>query len=166
MCYVHTCALPPPMKSMVTLLFQCLPLYCLGQIAITNSASVVYGKTTPNDIKQVMDRILIYVDGVTKFDIVDRATGKSIVDLKKPVQAAGLAKTEYNITSHEWGLAYAAMLLSAETTGDQRYNEYVATRFKFLAQAAPYFRAHKKSFPSEANPLEHFLFPGSLDDTG
>jgi unsaturated rhamnogalacturonyl hydrolase len=142
------------------------PLLCLSLVSYGQNNTTPYGKTTPDDIKQTMDRILVYVDGVTQPGIINRATGKSITDLKKPIAEATLAKTEYNMASHEWGLAYAAMLLSASETGDQRYKNYVAARFDFLASAAPYFREYKKSFPHEVNPLEHFLFPGSLDDTG
>src|SRR6185295_14530115 len=51
-------------------------------------------------------------------------------------------------------------------TGDKRFREYVAQHFEFLGKASPYFRAYAKAFPSEVNPLSHFLDPQSLDDTG
>jgi unsaturated rhamnogalacturonyl hydrolase len=125
-----------------------------------------YGHTTPRDIKLAMDRVLNYVDQATPVGIVNRVTGKEIVDLKKPVKEAALAKGTYSITSHEWGLAYTGMLLAGETTGDRRFTDYVSARFEFLAKAAVYFRGYKKVFPEEVNPLAHFLDPQSLDDTG
>jgi rhamnogalacturonyl hydrolase YesR len=58
------------------------------------------------------------------------------------------------------------MLLAGKTTGDRRFTDYVSSRFEFLGKASPYFRAYKKMFAKELNPLEHFLDPKSLDDTG
>lgn len=128
--------------------------------------STPYGRTTPQDVKQVMDRVLHYVDQVTPAGIVNRVTGEQIADMKKPLKEATLTKGEYNITSHEWGLAYTGMLQAAVTTGDRRFTDYVSLRFEFLGKASTYFRAYKKAFPGEVNPLEHFLDPQSLDDTG
>jgi len=154
------------------LLIQILVWLChyslLAQsLTVASEASATpYGKTSVNDVKQVMDRVLNYVDQATPVGIVNVRTGNKIIDLKNPVKEAGLLKTVYNISSHEWGLTYAAMLSASETTGDGRFADYVASRFDFLAKASPYFRAHKKAFPGEPNAMEHFLDPQSLDDTG
>lgn len=137
-----------------------------GQNFFQPNQTIPYGRTTPADVKQVMDRVLNYVEQVTPVGIVNRATGEPIVDLRKPLKEATLAKGEYSITSHEWGLAYTGMLLAGATTGDRRYADYVSRRFEFLGKAATYFRAYEKTFPEAVNPLEHFLDPQSLDDTG
>ena len=129
-------------------------------------SSTPYGSTTPDDVKRVMDRIFVYVDEATPFAIVNRETGAETVDVKKVQKEATLKKTEYSISSHEWGLAYASMLAASEVTGDSRYIDYVRRRFEFLAKASAFFRNYKTAFPQEPNPLEHFLFPQSLDDTG
>jgi len=125
-----------------------------------------YGRTTPLDAMQAMDRVLNYVEQATPVGIVNGVTGGQIIDLTKPVIEATLTKTEYSITSHEWGLVYTGMLLAGEATGDHRFTEYVSRRFEFLGIASTYFRAYKKAFPAAVNPLEHFLYPQSLDDTG
>ena len=125
-----------------------------------------YGRTTPADVKEVMDRVLTHVDKATPVGILNRETGQRIADLTKPSKAATLVKGEYNITSHEWGLTYSAMMLAGEVTGDRRYMDYVSHRFEFLGKASKYFREYQKAFPEEVNPLQHFLYPRSLDDTG
>jgi hypothetical protein len=71
--------------------------------ALPQQKEVPYGSTTPDDVKRVMDRILVYVDEVTPFAIVNRETGAEIVDLKKVQKEATLKKSEYSISSHEWG---------------------------------------------------------------
>jgi unsaturated rhamnogalacturonyl hydrolase len=129
-------------------------------------SEIAYVGTTADDVKKVMDKIFLYVDGATPFAIVNRESGAEIVDLKKAQKEATLKKAEYSISSHEWGLAYTSMLMVSDVTGDSRYADYVIRRFEFLAKASVYFRNYKTAFPNESNPLEHFLFPQSLDDTG
>jgi rhamnogalacturonyl hydrolase YesR len=58
------------------------------------------------------------------------------------------------------------MMMAADATGDGRYTDYVTKRFEFLGKASTYFREYKNVFPDAPNPLEHLLFPRSLDDTG
>lgn len=159
------------MKTNVTLFFTLLCLvYHTSQGQTPTQSSTLpetpYGRTTPSDVKQVMDRVLDHVDKATPVGIVNRVTGEAITDLKKPVAGATFAKTQYRIASHEWGLAYSSTLRAAEATGDRRYLDYVSQRFEFLGKASRYFRAHQKTFPSEVSPLGHFLEPGLLDDTG
>src|SRR5688572_33084680 len=90
--------------------------------------STPYGTTTPDDVKRLMDRIFVYVDEATPFAIVNRETGAEIVDVKKVQKEATLKKSEYSISSHEWGLAYTSMLATSEVTGDSRYIDYVKRR--------------------------------------
>ncbi len=159
------------MKTGLLLIYTLVWLFHYSLLAqsptvATEALTAPYGKTSVNDVKQVMDRVLNYVDQSTPVGIVNEKTGDKIIDLNNPVNEAGLLKTVYNISSHEWGLTYTAMLSASETTGDGRFADYVTSRFDFLAKASPYFRAHKKAFPSEPNAMEHFLDPQSLDDTG
>jgi unsaturated rhamnogalacturonyl hydrolase len=142
-------------------------LHAQGQAeAILSQKKIPYGRTSPAEIKTVLDRVWTYVDEATQYGIINHATGEKITDLKKPLADATVVKAEYNITSHEWGLVYSGMLLAAETTGDKRFADYVSQRFEFLTNASAYFRAYHRQFPKEVNPLERFLDPGSLDDTG
>src|SRR3990170_628802 len=158
------------MKTNLSLLF----LLCLSHISLKgqNAAlspqdtKILYGQTTFHDVKIAMDRVFSHVDKATPFGIVNRVTGEPISDLTKPLKEATFTKSEYKIASHEWGLAYSGMLLAGETTGDRRFTDYVSRRFEFLARASVYFRAYKKAFPAEEHPLEHFLDPELLDDTG
>jgi unsaturated rhamnogalacturonyl hydrolase len=145
--------------------FTFLIILFLSHYSSPAQTSTPYGRTKPDDIKKIIDRVAAYVDQSTPAGIMN-AAGEPITDLKNPVKGATLSKTEYNITSHEWGLLYSGMLLASENTGDNKFADYVSNRFEFLAKASPYFRAYKKEFPSETTPLEHFLFPQSLDDTG
>ncbi len=154
------------MKTILFLLFTLflITICCPGQNK--ELAATPYGQTTPQDIKVVMDRIRNYVDGVTPFAIVNQTNGEKITALVKPAKEATISKGAYSLTSHEWGLLYTSMLAAGQATGDPLYANYVSQRFDFLGKATAYFRAYKKAFPAEVNPLEKFLYPHLLDDTG
>jgi unsaturated rhamnogalacturonyl hydrolase len=120
----------------------------------------------PDAVKVVTDRILSYLETATPAGIVDAATGTPITDLKLPNANAALAKSEYRIETHEWGLTYSSMLLVFEATGDIAYKNYVTRRMEFLASAVPYFQRHATTFKVEHPPLEIVFDPKSLDDSG
>src|SRR5687767_7635533 len=125
-----------------------------------------YGKIKAEDVKLTLDRILNYLDRVTPAVIVNSKTTQPLTDMGKPVRDAGLAKGDFKITSHEWGLVYSGMLMVADATGDQKFMNYVASRLKFLSEAVRYFRAYANEFPQENNPLRNVLEPQLLDEAG
>jgi hypothetical protein len=55
----------------------------------SEASATPYGKTSVNDVKQVMDRVLNYVDHSTPVGIVNGKTGDKIIDLKNPIKEAG-----------------------------------------------------------------------------
>lgn len=118
------------------------------------------------DVKLVMDRVLGYLEKVTPAELIKSTTGETITDLKTPDKDAILKKGDFRLTSYEWGVTYGAMLLSGDVTGDKRYTEYTAKRFKFLADIAPYFRSLSKTQVPFTNPLRQVLEPHALDDAG
>jgi unsaturated rhamnogalacturonyl hydrolase len=134
--------------------------------ALQPDYTIPYGKTTPEDVKQVLDRVLSYLDAVTPAQLVNSKTGQPVRDLKSPDKDVVLKPGDFRLTSYEWGVTYGAMLLAGEVTGDKRYTAYTADRFKFLATVAPYFRAFGKNYPEVRNPLKQVLEPHALDDAG
>jgi hypothetical protein len=70
-------------------------------------------EVTPAHVKSVMDRVLNYLTEVTPASVINRQTGQPITELKQQPQIeAALAKSEYRLETHEWGLTYSAMLLA------------------------------------------------------
>jgi rhamnogalacturonyl hydrolase YesR len=127
---------------------------------------IPYGMTKPEDVKQVLDRVFTYLDTSTPAEVVNSRTGEVIRDLRTPNREAIIKPGDFRLTSYEWGVTYGGMLLAGEVTGDARYTDYTAKRFKFLADVAPYFGSFGKSFPDARNPLRQVLEPHALDDAG
>lgn len=127
---------------------------------------IPYGKTTPDDVKKTLDRVLTYLDAVTPAELVNGKTDGAIQDLKTPNKDATIKQGDFRLTSYEWGVTYAGMLMAGDITGDKRYTNYVATRFKFLSEVTPYFQSFGKVYPDQKNPLRQIVEPHALDDAG
>jgi rhamnogalacturonyl hydrolase YesR len=127
---------------------------------------IPYGMPKQEEIKQVLDKIYNYLEGVTPASVVNSKTGEEIKDYKKPHKDATLKEGDFRLTSYEWGVTYAGMLLAGEATGDKKYIDYTNQRFKFLTEITPYFRAQLKEYPETRSALRQILSPHALDDTG
>ncbi len=109
---------------------------------------VPYGEVNKEDVKAALDRIFQYVDAQTPHALKDDGT---------------LERGAFRIGSYEWGITYQALLAAAEVTGDQKYCDYVKTRFDFIAEVAPQFREQE---PCQDAQMEQILHPRALDDCG
>lgn len=127
---------------------------------------VPYAGTTPETVKVILDRVYTYLEEVTPPKIVSSVTGDVITNTRKPDGNAMLQQGDFRLTSYEWGVTYAGMMLAGENLGDKRFTDYTANRLNFLAQAADYFSSFERTFPNAPNPLRHVLHPHALDDAG
>ena len=154
---------------------------------------MTYGPAPVQDIKAVLDRILVYLEGASPDRLVDRNTNEVITDYSKPNPNATTPRSTFQLVGYEWGVTYSGMLLAAEATGDKRFADYTAKRFKLIADIAPMYRAQVAAAPAPAappvaapgasgpgaaggfggrggfgrgNPLRGILSPRSLDDSG
>jgi unsaturated rhamnogalacturonyl hydrolase len=152
-----------------------------------------YGPASLPDIKAVLDRIHAYLESETPDRLVDRTTNQVITDYSKPNPNATTPRSTFQLVSYEFGVAYAGMLLATETTGDKRFADYTAKRFKLIADIMPMFRAQAAATPpapppasaspagpgavgpggpggrggfGRGNPVRPLLAPRSLDDSG
>ncbi|GAB3537670.1 glycoside hydrolase family 88 protein [Pontibacter brevis] len=125
-----------------------------------------YGTTTVADVTKVLNRVHAYLDAATPARIIDEKTGKQVTDLKKLNSNSKLEQGDFRLTSYEWGVTYAGMLLAGEATGDPRFTNYTAQRLSFLADLAPYYRNEMKKNPKVETPLRQVLAPHALDDAG
>lgn len=134
--------------------------------ALQPDYKVPYGKTTTADVKQVLDRILAYLDSTTPPELINKKTGEAIKDFQKPDKDAIIKPGDFRLNSYEWGVVYGAMLQAGINIEDPRYTEYTSSRLKFLGKIAPYYAAFKNAYPDTQNPLRGLLDPRALDDCG
>ena len=162
----------------VSIFLSIIALLCPAVFAQTDATTplhllkpdypVPYGIPKPEDVKQTLERLRNYLDGVTPIGFVNEKTGAPVTDLSKIDQDTIFARGDFRIISYEWGVVYAGMLLAAESTGDERYRNYVDKRLSFIATSAAGFRRAPAGYSDwEAKmPLRNLMFPRALDDTG
>jgi len=127
---------------------------------------VPYGATTANEIKEVLDRIYLYLDAVTPPQLADNKSGKVIHDLSNAGSTAVFKSGDFRLISYEWGVTYTGMLLAAETTGDKRFSKYTGKRINFIADVASHYREEYEKDHKATSPVKSVLEPRALDDAG
>lgn len=132
---------------------------------------VPYEPASTEQIKAVVDRILAYLETASPIKLVDRDTQQPVTALTRLPARPAFERTEFLITSYEWGVTYSGMLHVAAATGDTRYRDYTATRLAAIAAVATQLKSQPPP-PADAPPRERMLglrpvlAPRSLDDSG
>ena len=125
-----------------------------------------YGVSKPEEVKQVMDRVLTYIDAETPAALMDRNTGAPVTDYKKMTASTQLKQGGFRLTSYEWGVTYSGVLAAYAATGDNAYRDYVVKRHQLLADIAPYFqKIYAKDKNIDGN-IRRVIDPHALDDAG
>ena len=127
---------------------------------------VGYGVSKPEEVKQVMDRVLKYIDSETPAQLVDKHTDVPVTDFSKVTATTHLKQGSFRLTSYEWGVTYSGVLAAYQATGDKAYLDYVTTRHQLLAGIAPYFKKiYEKEKAIDGN-IRRVIDPHALDDCG
>lgn len=126
---------------------------------------VPYGPAKAGDIAAVLDRIYLFLDEVTPPKVIDRQTKAEITDMSKLTPGANFAQGTFRLISYEWGVAYGAMLLAGEVTGDQKFTDYTTKRVNLIGAVAKYFRTQQAG-QQGGSPVRSVLDPRALDDAG
>lgn len=114
------------------------------------------------DVKVVLDRVYKFLDKTTPAGVIRFKDSSAIKNFKNLDGNIAFAPASFRLTSYEWGVTYAGMLLAAEATGENYFKEYTNYRLKLIADLA---NAHRgKSY--DKSPVHSVLHPGALDDAG
>ncbi len=127
---------------------------------------VGYGIPAADEVKQVMDRVLRYMEQETPAALVDRRTGREVTDPKRIDEQTQLQRGGFRLTSYEWGVSYSGVLAAYEATGDRAYLDYVQRRHRLLADAAPAFRRLHEAGKRIDGNMRQVIDPHALDDAG
>lgn len=126
---------------------------------------VDYVVPAEKEIKVTLDRVLDHFVRSTSYRVIDTATGQPVTDLSKPTATAAIEAREFNEWDYPMGVVLAGMLLTADVTGDARYQEYVLKNFDFIFDHEPFFRKQAELF-GRPRGLGRLLFMRDLDSCG
>jgi len=138
---------------------------------ISPAYPVAYPPASTVEIKTVLDRVLGYLETASPVRVINRDTHAIVTDLAHLPPQVAFDRTDFLITSYEWGVTYSGLLQAAEVTGDVRYKNYVSDHVAAIAMVA----AHLRTQPAPATEpvgaqrmfaLRPVLAPRSLDDSG
>lgn len=128
-----------------------------------------YGIPTVSAVKEKLDKIFVYLDRVTPFELENVKTGEKIIDFNTIDGNSSIKKGDFRLVSYEWGVTYAAFYRAAATTGDLKYRAYADNRLTFINNAANAFSKLKQENNEDwaaKGPLKNLLNPKALDDCG
>lgn len=128
--------------------------------------TVPYGIPQISEVKEVLDRVFHYLDEVTPAAITDRKTGEEIKDFSRISGEVSWQQGDFRLTSYEWGVTYAGMLLAGEVTGDNKYMEYSKKRLQLLADLTAFYRENADDELILRSPVRSVMLPHALDDAG
>jgi len=160
-CWAATASLSPGQSTPPKANDSTTPLHLLQP-----DYPVPYGQPAVADVTKVLDRVYTYLAGVTPMEVIDKQTSQPITSFGTFNPNAVLKPGDFRLTSYEWGVTYAGMLLASEATGDPRYAEYTNQRLAFLVNLIPYFREQVRANPQANTSLRPMLAPHALDDAG
>ena len=115
-----------------------------------------------DSVKFVLDRVYQFLEEATPSAIVNTNNNSVIKDFRNLDGNIAFAPASFRLTSYEWGVTYAGMLVAAEATGEDYFEEYTDSRIKLIAEVAKQHRGK----PFENSPVHSVLHPGALDDAG
>jgi rhamnogalacturonyl hydrolase YesR len=127
---------------------------------------VPYIVPSSESIKEILDRVRIYLTEVTSPQLVNQKNGDLVAGLKTVDTNVVLNPMDFRLTSYEWGVTYSGMLNAGEATGDSNFTNYTRERLRFIADAIPAFMALYKKYPKSNNPFRQPIAPRALDDAG
>lgn len=125
---------------------------------------VPYGPGKADEITAVLDRIFRFLDVSTPARMTDKKTKEPVEDISLTTDAI-FEPGFFRLISYEWGVAYGAMLLAGEATGDVKFTDYTLKRMNLIGAVSRYFKKTMGSNP-EATPVRSVLDPAALDDAG
>jgi unsaturated rhamnogalacturonyl hydrolase len=114
------------------------------------------------DIKVVLDRVFNFLDKNSALKIVDANTKAVITDYKKSNQDIIFEPGAFRLTSYEWGVTYAGMLLATKATGENYFSDYSNKRIQLITDIA----ANYKEKNIKDTGMLKTLHPEALDDAG
>ena len=125
-----------------------------------------YGLQSTAEITNTLEKVFAFLDENTPAYLINSKTNLPIDDLKKLDEHSIFAKGAFRLTSYEWGVTYAAMLLATDATGDEKYADYTNKRLKLIADVAPFYSEQRKESAERPSPIHTVLTPKALDDAG
>ena len=95
-----------------------------------------YAIPQKENIKVVLDRVYNFLDKNSASKIINAETKAVITNYKKGNENIVFEPGAFRLTSYEWGVTYAGMLLAGKATGEKYFADYSNKRIQLIADIA------------------------------
>jgi rhamnogalacturonyl hydrolase YesR len=125
-----------------------------------------YQIPSKDGITKSLVRVLDYLEESTPVGLIDKESGETIKDYTNINLKTIVKPGDFRLTSYEWGVTYAGMLLAGKLSGNDDFIKYTTRRLSFLSEVCPYFLEAEKENQGKRHALSQMLHPHALDDAG
>jgi rhamnogalacturonyl hydrolase YesR len=132
--------------------------------AIQPDYPVPYKPVKADEITGVLNRIYNYLESASPARLIDRQTKTEVTNLAEINNNTVFDQVTFRLVSYEWGVAYGAMLLAGDITGDKKFTEYTLKRMNLIAQVSKFCKT--QGVQQNNSPVRSVLDPKALDDAG
>ena len=113
-------------------------------------------------IKTVLDRVYTFLEANSASKIVNADTKEVITNYKKKNEDILFESGAFRLTSYEWGVTYAGMLLASKATGEKYFADYSNKRIQLITDIAENYQ--EKNIKDK--DMLKTLHPEALDFAG
>jgi unsaturated rhamnogalacturonyl hydrolase len=128
--------------------------------------AVPYGLPSRDSVADKLGRVLAFLQKSTPAGFVLNEHRSSHVDAKSINEFTTFAQGDFRLTSYEWGVTYAGMLLAGDVLSDRRFTTYAAERLRMIADLTNYCITNGLTDIDKQSPVCTVLEPKALDDAG
>ncbi len=125
-----------------------------------------YGIPSKEIIKSQLVQILNYLEKATPAQFNYKKKNLNDGSGNEINEDTRFADGDFRLTSYEWGVTYAGMLLAGKVTGDKRFIDYTEKLLKMITDLSLFFMNNKMSNVDKGSPIYSVLHPQALDDAG
>ena len=125
-----------------------------------------YGLPAKEEIINKLLIILNYLQTATPTGLVNKKAGLIVNDVLDIDEDTKFADGDFRLTSYEWGVTYAGMLLASDASGNKSFAGYAENRLKMIADLCNHYTQNKSVIMDKQCSVYTVLHPHALDDAG
>jgi len=125
-----------------------------------------YEIPTKEKITFGLKKILIYLEQASPIGLINKKNNSHINNKDEINEDTKFAEGNFRLTSYEWGVVYAGMLLAGQVTGEEKFIQYSYHRLKMIRDLSHFYLENDISTCHEKSSVYSVLNPQALDDCG
>lgn len=117
-------------------------------------------------IRSKLVQILNYLEKATPAGLIYSKNNLKNYNVTEINEYTRFTYGDFRLTSYEWGVTYAGMLLTGSVLQDHRFTEYISKRLKMISDLSLFYLNHKQIHADKDSSVYSVLHPQALDDAG